>query len=702
MKLNSGYAVLAMLLAFSASAEPRVTLPQCAQSPAIDGSLDDACWTSAAAITEFVQIRPGDNTAPSRETTVLLARDADALYVAVRAADDPALVRATVSRRDDVLADDHVTLYLDTFDDRRRAYVIALNPLGIQQDGIYAEGRAIDYSLDLVFRSQGRLTRDGYTIEAAIPFSSLRYRSGAGRRWGLHVERTILHLDEELSWTPRKRGNANLLDQAGSLTGLDQLGGARTLEVIPGITVADGGDPSLTAKLALASDLVIDATVRPDFAQIEADQLVSTANQRFPIFFAEKRPFFLEGIDAFQTPLNAFHSRTILDPETALKATGRRGQTTFAVLAASDDRLERRSATAGVLRLRRDIGEQSFLGAIATSFDSDDRRGRVAGIDGRITLDAQTAVSFQLLGTQTESNHGLGFFAEWKRSGRHVSVTVQGEGRTPHYRADLGFTTQTDTHRWSILTRYDSEPDPAARVLISWSALHTALAQWDWDGRLEYAYLYPRVQLDFRRRTRLTLFAYADYLRLFAEDFGGAFAGPPSRDTIYKGAVVDLQTAPLKTIALGLTVDHAWDFFDYDFGAPPRFARVSPAALLDPHAPPDPGTGRSLNVTARIDWQPLDVLRVTVDHTRARLVRDDTERVAFDERLWSVQAAYQFTTFTFARVRADYDWMRNRTRGQLLAGWTPLPGTALYAGVTDDGEERTLFLKASYLVRRSW
>src|ERR1700741_5041156 len=149
-----------------------VVTPKCAQPPVIDGRLDDACWSAAAKLDGFVQIRPADNAPPSRQTAVYVTWDANALYLAIRAADDPAKVRATVARRDDVLADDHVTLYLDTFDDHRRAYVLTLNPLGIQQDGIYTEGRAIDYSADLVLQSKGMLTADGYTIEAALPFAS--------------------------------------------------------------------------------------------------------------------------------------------------------------------------------------------------------------------------------------------------------------------------------------------------------------------------------------------------------------------------------------------------------------------------------------------------------------------------------------------------------------------------------------------------
>lgn len=770
MRAIAGY-IIPFLFCVAASAQSAVTVSRCAEPPVIDGRLDEGCWSSAAALTGFVQTKPGDNTPPSRETTVLFAYDAQALYIGIRAEDDPPKIRATVARRDDVLDDDHVVLYLDTFDDRRRAYVLIFNPLGIQQDGIYTEGREIDYSVDLVMQSKGEVTADGYAIEAALPLSSIRYQAGAGHRWGVHVQRRIRHLDEEDSWRPLVRGNAGLLAQAGAIEGLDSVQPARLLEVIPGVIFSESGartpateqlvtqeetDPSVTMKLAPTPNLVLDATVNPDFAQIESDQLVTTANQRFPIFFAEKRPFFLEGIDLFRTPLEAMHSRTIIDPDYAAKATGKSGRTTFAALLASDNapgdlsteefndpalaRIAGRNAQAGVLRVRRDIGHESYLGMLTTSYDFVERSNRVGGIDGRLAFDQSNVLSFQLIGTWSEapfydpdldreehrSGRGLGFFAEWKRSGRHLNITVTGQGRTPDYRADLGFTTQTDTNRWSADIRYDSEPRPDARLLLSWSLANTVLAQSDWDGNLKYSYVYPRLTLSFRRQTQASVYLYADYLRLFEEEFGprrnaiqrGAFFGEPERSTVFKGIVLDLQSKPAKQWALGISIDHAWDTFDYDFGAPPRFRRVSPAALADPSAPLDPGTGRALNMIARIEIQPSDELRLTFDHTRNRLVRDDTGRVAFDEKLYSTQATYQFTAFIFARARADYESLRSNLRGQLLLGWTPIPGTSLYAGYTDDltrdltrdsfldggllRNSRSVFLKMSYLVRTSW
>src|SRR6185436_902069 len=126
---------------------------------------------------------------------------------------------------------------------------------------------------------------------------------------------------------------------------------------------------------------------------------------------------------------------------------------------------------------------------------------------------------------------------------------------------------------------------------------------------------------------------------------------------IYKGVTVDLQTKPVKQFGLGITASYAIDYFDYDLGS----------------APMNPGTGDNVTVVARLELQPIDSLRVTLDHTRDRFVRDASGRVAFDERLFSTQATYQFTAFAFARLRADYDTQRENLRGQFVLGWTPVP-----------------------------
>ncbi len=772
-----------------------VRMARFVSSPAIDGRLDEGVWQQATVLKDFYQTQPGDNIAPSSPTVAMLGYDDKFLYVGIRAFNDPGKIRATVAKRDEVTNDDYVAIYLDTFNDRRTAYVLMLNPLGIQQDGLYTEGSEIDYSVDVVMQSQGMLTGEGYTLEMAVPFSSLKYEAGDGKLWGIHILRQIKSRDEENSWMPLRRDKvgikatrARFLAQAGHLTGLENLATKRTLEIIPTFALSETGkrvrtlpalsvetnpgltdpgrllnqsvkpDPGITAKIRLTPSISLDAAVNPDFGEVEADQPQITANQRFPFFFEEKRPFFLEGIALFRTLVQAVHTRTIIDPDAAMKLSGKAGRTSFGLMLASDNapgnfsaeertdlmllpNIERflgKNAHVGVLRLRRDVGNQSSVGMIATSYNFIEKYNHLAGIDGRLSVSPNTFFNFQLLGTTSRrffydskaaqniyrTGNGLGYFTELNKTGRHLSLQLASEGYTPDYRADLGYTLRVDMNRWSVFARYNSEPKPNSK-LISWSVLYTFLEQFDWRGRRQYGYHYPRLLLNFKRQTFLNFYLYRDFLRLFEEEFGpqrtaarpGAFAGASERSTVFKGLVIEAGTAPGKKYSFKITIDNAWDQFDFDFGAGSKFPRVSPAALADPNAPLDPGPSRSFYVTASAAYHPTDALRVALDYTKSRLTRNDTKRVAFDQNLYSLRTNYYFTRFTFARTRLDYDTMIANVRGQFLLGWTPNPGTALYLGYNDDlnydgfnsftnrfapgwqRNSRVFFIKLSYLIR---
>src|SRR6185436_3665135 len=330
------------------------------------------------------------------------------------------------------------------------AYALFFNPLGVQADGILTESRGEDYSIDIVMESKGVVTEDGYTVEIAIPFKSLRYESGTDKLWGAHFFRRIKRFSNELdSWMPFSRDRSGTLNQTGRLTGFEGISTERTLELIPSLTISETAkrasalpagalainpslndpgrlvnqparlEPGLTLKYSITPTITLDAAFNPDFAQVEADQTVVTANQRFPIFFEEKRPFFFEGIDIFQTPLQAVHTRTIIDPDYAAKLTGKLGRYTFGVLLASDNapgnfseeertnpqilpaiqRFLDKNAYIAVVRLKRDVGKESNLGILATSYDFIEKHSKLMSFDGRLKLNPLTVLNFQLIGT---------------------------------------------------------------------------------------------------------------------------------------------------------------------------------------------------------------------------------------------------------------------------------------------------------------
>ena len=798
-------------------------IPRFDAAPVIDGKLDDAVWKSAAVFKDFYQIQPGDNIAPSKPTEMLMGYDSKTLYIAWHCYDEPDKVRATVAKRDQIFDDDYVGFYLDTFNDQRKSYVMFFNPLGVQADGTYTEGQGEDYSPDIVMESKGAVTSDGFVIEIAIPFKSLRYEAGKDKQWGVQFFRRIHRLDNELdSWMPISRDVSGTLNQAGHITGLEGISTERTLELIPSITVSETGrrvhafppvpfpqqsapvvdsgrfvnrpikaDLGLTAKYSLTPTVTLDFAYNPDFAQVEADATVVTVNQRFPIFFQEKRPFFLEGKDIFDTSNTVVHTRAIIDPDFAAKLTGKRGRNTFGLILASDnapgnfgedelderrrdiatetdpvvrqqkqaafqdllDNINGRNALIGVLRLKHDVGRESNVGMFATSYNFIQHHNQLLGFDGRFKTNPTTVVGFEVIGTTLRdcsrdfstgalqlgcfSNKGFAYSYIYDVTKRHYGWTFTGNGRTRDYRADVGFTQRTNTNDVFWAGRISNDPKPKAKF-ISWRLQDFMYSDFDWQGRQQGWANGTNFNFTFAKQTYLFIGTNIGYTRLFAEEFGGQFAGQDQeRQAHHKAILFELDKTFSKKYSGYVFMNERRGAFDFDFGAGPRFPRVSLAALgqselqaggfcAGDNQPAgclglqDPGPGTEFDVQAGFTYQPTSALRTSIDYTKARLRRYDTGRLAFDDNIYVLRATYQFTRFTFARARIDYDTLGSSVRGQFLLGYTPNPGTSFYIGYNDDLNRngfnpfsgrlepgfrrngRVFFIKATYLIRRSF
>ena len=773
-----------------------VTIVRFDKPPVIDGKLDEDVWKKAALLKDFFQIQPGDNTSPSKPTEVLLGYDAKFLYIAFRATDEPDKIRSTVAKRDNIFQDDYVGFFLDTFNDKRKAFEVFFNPLGIQADGVLTEGRGEDFSVDLLMESKGIIHETGFDVEIAIPFKSLRFEAGKGKLWGAHFFRRIKRFENELdSWMPFSRSISSNLSQEGHITGLEGIAIERTIELIPSITLSESSrfvrtfgvfpntapaagdvgrfvnepvalDAGLTAKFIPSSAVTVDLAINPDFAQVEADQLVVTANQRFPIFFAEKRPFFLEGIDIFRTPITAVHTRAIVDPDIAVKTTGKMGRNTFGVMVASDngpgnfvgdERLRPsnfkfldKNAYIGVLRLKRDIGAENTFGILATTYNFIEKHNQLFATDGRFRLDKKTTTSFQLLGTTSKNfffdpnegtryrtGNGFGYSADYNVSGRNWGYEFYGEGFTRDYRADVGFTQRTNSNFNYGFLRYNSERDPKKKI-ISYHVHTIAHIDYNWQGRMYMWESENLVELQLPRNSYLGAWWEPGYERLFDSEFGLTREAKPcnpfavqNRCTFY-GESNERSSSKQhlsfyggsqysKKISFNAQFIYRWGHFDFDFGNGRKFPRVSPAALaLGPLAPLDPGRGGLLQVNGGITYQPTNELRMSFSINKQRLRRYDTGLLAFDENILNGRGTYQFTKATFARLILDYSTLNARLRTQALFGWTPSPGTAFYVGYNDDlnyatahpftneivpgfrRNSRTFFIKASYLIRRSF
>lgn len=285
----------------------------------VDGKLEDEAWKGAARNGGFLQRFPKEGVAPSVNTEFAVLYDDEALYVGVWAKDDPKLVKGLLTRRDQASSSDKILVAIDSYHDRRTAFVFGLNPASVQHDEIIFDDVSSDMSWDAVWSGASSVGADGWFAEFRIPLSQLRFSSEDAQEWGLQVIRAVARTGEEMSWSPWPRSQPQIVSRFGLVDGIDRVKPGRRIELLPYATAGvgsrpvDAGDPlndsvtpegnlGLDAKYGLTSSFSIAATINPDFGQVEADpsQVNLSANQ---LFFPEKRPFFLDGVEMFKMGL---------------------------------------------------------------------------------------------------------------------------------------------------------------------------------------------------------------------------------------------------------------------------------------------------------------------------------------------------------------------------------------------------------------
>ena len=479
-----------------------VHIPRFEAQVKIDGVLDEPVWNRAAMLTGFSQYRPVDGRPAEDSTAVLVWYAPDAIYFGIRAFErHGAVVRATLADRDNIDSDDNVAILLDTYLDHRRATMFAVNPLGVQQDGVWSDGVAagaaggpsaggrfdatIDLNPDYVYESRGRVTDRGYEVEVRIPFKSLRYQSGDPQDWGIQIVRAVQHSGYEETWTPAVRASASFLIQAGRLVGLTALRRGLVLDLTPEFTTKVDGAPTTpgydyrgTPELAgnvrwgVTQNLGATATAHPDFSQVEADIGQVTLNQRFALFYPEKRPFFLEGLEQFDTPNSLIYTRRIAQPVFGAKLAGKVGGLGVAYLGAVDN--SDQSATGAhpiynMLRLRRDLGPTSTLGMAYTDRIDGDGYNRVLGVDAHVVWRKVWFSEVQVAGSWTRGQGASRAGKLWTvtfgdRTGRAYGNHYELLGIQKSFQDTSGFVNRTDFVAGRTFNRFSWYGRPGALV----------------------------------------------------------------------------------------------------------------------------------------------------------------------------------------------------------------------------------------------
>ncbi len=431
-----------------------LALPRTSEPVTIDGDLGEPAWKAAAVITRFWDITFGDNRAPLVETRAFLMYDAHAFYVAVVCDDpEPAKIRAPYVDRDTVFANqDNVAVFLDTRNDRRAAFEFRVNPRGIQGDAIFNDANSEeDFTPDFYYATAARITDRGWQFEMRIPFSTLRYPRADPQSWGVRIWRNYPRdFRYGIFSSPYPAGSNCFICHLHELRGITGLPSSGHLVLAPyatGQDVAEAPVPGaplgpgerdvevgLDVKWTPGAATALDATINPDFSQIEADVAQITVNNRFALFYPEKRPFFLEGVDLFHTPILAVYTRTITSPRWGARATGKLGSTSYTLLAAQDRgggsvvipgptesslAPQDYRSLVGVGRLRRDFGN-SFVGLLYTGREIDEADGggynRVFGPDFQWRPNQRDRVTGQFLISRTQTPDRPDLSPEWDGS----------------------------------------------------------------------------------------------------------------------------------------------------------------------------------------------------------------------------------------------------------------------------------------------
>ena len=459
---------------------PTFSIPRIDAQIAIDGRLDEPAWSQATRLTGFSEYRPVDSQPASEQTEVLIFYSPSALHVAIIAHDSvPGSIRATVADRDNISQNDWVRIFLDTFSDRRRAFVFGVNPLGAQEDGVQTEGAfnagsmfggTVDLNPDYQFDSKGQVTPAGYIVEVRIPFKSLRYPGSGPQRWGINISRKTQRTGREDTWTDARR-IASFLGQAGTMEGLRDLQRGVVTEIQPFVTGSSNGalagagrfardktdiSPGANVRLGF-TNMSVDATVNPDFSQVESDASQVTVNERFALFFPEKRPFFLEGIELFATPNQLVYTRRIVDPIVGGKLTGKVGRTGVAVLSASDTTADGH-AWVNVARLRQDFGSDSLAGLTFTDRESAGAFNRVVAADARWVFGRLYYLLGQVGGSWTERNGMINsspmWQAEFDRTARRWGFNYKLVGFGESFETQSGYVPRNDMVEFHASNRF--------------------------------------------------------------------------------------------------------------------------------------------------------------------------------------------------------------------------------------------------------
>jgi hypothetical protein len=673
-----------------AQSQGEYRVPRAPEPPRIDGVLDDAVWTTAPMPTgAWASYNPnrGDAMPDVFRTEVRVAYDDRNVYFAFHCYDnEPGRIRTTVTRRDRAFSDDWLAVSLDSAGTGQTAYHLFTNPSGSQMDAINTSASGEQFDADVVWHSAAKTVADGYVVEVQIPLQSLRFAAAEDVRMGLVLMRKVSRIGYSYAW-PEMLPGQWVFDRPAHLI-FNNLKPRRLVEVLPSVTYAinqdrdevsrwNGAEDKLNAgisgKIGITSGITLDGTINPDFSQVESDAFQVQVNQRFPVFFSEKRPFFMEGMGLFNIAgtggdgnmRTAVHTRRIIDPIYGSKITGTIGKTTFGVLNALDDKPEtlisfgadgrdlpvpNRSFTIG--RATHALGRSDYVGGLFTHTYLDGRHNTVAGGDISLRPSTTQSVSATFLASQTQDRtrdvNGNAVQVKYEYETRRISLGTQVEHFDEDFQMDTAFYNRT-----------------------GFSGV------WTYAG----LNLYPKAGQNFWIQ-RINPFVFAKVARDRVQDGTERLANIGLRFNITRQGFVNFFNSFGR---------EAWRGQLYDVGERGFYAEQQTLRWLriygEVNAGPsiyydiaNPFQGRDRFIGAGFTVQPNQNLSQSIDLDNVRFENKATGEQVFDIVILNSRTTYQFNRNFLVRFLAQYDSSARRVLTDALASYELVAGTVFHAG----------------------
>jgi hypothetical protein len=663
---------------------PVVTVTRASAPPVIDGKLDDPAWAEALKFENWKTFKPDIDKDPSQRTIAYLTYDANNVYFAVRCFDtEPGKVKAAMSRRDAIDADDIIGFIVDTFDDQQRGFTFMLNAKGVQEDAMMNVQGNTDTGFDMVWYSKGSIDDQGWSVEARVPLESLRFPSGKTLTMRALFFRFFTRTSEQATSPPINPNSGSILGQSQpfQVSGLHY---KRVIEILPAavynrVDDAQGGQMvktfettksdviGLTAKVGLTSDLVLDGAYNPDFSQVEADAGQIDINLRYANYYEEKRPFFLEGQDYWQfgammedAPLQSLvYTRTIISPDYGFRLTGKVSRKDTVAMIYAKDNLPDDPVDVHpdftIARYRHSLKDDGYLGALYTGHAADGGYNRVGGLDGRFRLSQTMVLSFNAFGSVTrppdeggvtpDTNKGHAASLLYEYSTRKWVVNLGYQDISEKFQIDTGFLSRTGVRRISDFAMYQIYPKSTFLQKIEpfywgYQLYDTIYDMWETMNFFVLRFYLPR-------NTQIRFEGILGNEVYVGQRFNWNGFGFRAESQIFKQLYIN--------------------------GYVRRWGKV----YYDPEAPYQ---GYGISSQAGLRYQPVDKLDFSFNMTYSNFFRSADGEKIYDYTILRNRNTFQINKYLFVRAIFEYNLYYQRLTADGLVSFTYIPGTVFYVG----------------------